>query len=70
MKGQIDLGYEINKQQKFKIRLKNQNVIGDFYVSFKRKSLFITKAYNEATGYSIRMNNWCNIMNENPEVSR
>ena len=62
MKGQIDLGYEVNKYRLFKIRLKKKNVVGDFYVSFNKKAMFITKAYNEATGYSIRKNNWCSIM--------
>ena len=70
MKGQIDLGYEINKQRLFKIRLKKKNVVGDFYASFNKKAMFITKAHNEATGYSIRKNNWCSIMSDCPDVAR
>ena len=31
--------------------------------------MFITKAYNEATGYSLRKANWLQIINENPDVS-
>lgn len=54
----------------YKIRLKNKIVVGDFYVSFNKKAMFITKAYNEATGYSIRKNNWIQIIKDCANVAR
>ena len=69
MTGQIDLGYEINKQKLYKIRLKKMIVVGAFYASFNKKAMFITKAHIECTGYLIRMKNWLEILNSNPEVS-
>ena len=32
--------------------------------------MFITKAYNEATGYSLRKNNWLQIIEDCPDVTR
>ena len=44
-------------------------VVADFYASFNKKAMFITKAHNECTGYSIRMKNWVKIVNNCPEIS-
>jgi hypothetical protein len=69
-KGSIDLGYEINRKKMFKLRFKEFNVLGAFYVSFERKAMFITKAYTACTGYSIRRNNWLQTLKDIPDVAR
>jgi hypothetical protein len=68
--GSVDLGYEINKKKIFKLRLKEPNVLGAFYVSFSRKAMFITKAYTQCEGFSIRTDNWVQILSDAPDVAR
>jgi hypothetical protein len=38
MEGKIDVGYEINRIQKFKIRLNNSFTVGVFECSYNRRS--------------------------------
>lgn len=44
-------------------------MLGAFNVTFNRKAMFITKAYKECSGFSIRKNNWQEILKETPEVA-
>jgi hypothetical protein len=57
-KGSYDLGYEINKKRIYKLRFKTDMVIGQFYCSFERKSMFICKASTDCYGFYIRKNHW------------
>ena len=67
--GAIDLGYEINRKKVYKLRFREPNVVGAFNVTFNRKSLFVTKAYKECQGFSIRKNNWNEILKDSPEIA-
>ena len=40
-KGSIDIGFEINRESKFVLRLANGGVIGAFNITFGTKTLFI-----------------------------
>ena len=40
-KGEINYGYEVNKQKFFKMRFGARSVIGAFNVNFNKRSLFV-----------------------------
>jgi len=61
MKGNIDIGYEINRIVKYKIRFRGSVIIGGFECSFNRRSQAMYKANTESNGYMIRKNNWKDI---------
>ena len=65
--GKYDVGYEINKVKKFKLRLTKNSVIGAFNVLFDRRQNFIYRAYTDCKGYFIRKIGWKKILNMYPE---
>ena len=52
--GDYDIGYEVNKTEKFKLRLGPNTVIGDFNIFFNKRQIFIHRTHSECKGYSIR----------------
>lgn len=57
--GNVNVGYEVNRQERFRIRLEAAtSVIGAFEMLFRRRQLFIYRTHTECRGYSIRFNNW------------
>ena len=52
--GEYNIGYEVNKTEKFKIRLGKNTVIGAFNICFNKRQIFIHKTHTECHGYSIR----------------
>lgn len=63
-KGLYDIGYEINKQEIFKIRMPNRSVLGTFEVCFDKRMLFIFKTYSECKGFFIRKLNFQKLEQE------
>lgn len=66
-KGEYDIGYEVNKMEKFKLRMGDNSVIGAFNICFNKRQIFIHRTYKECFGFSIRKSNWKEIMDEFPE---
>ena len=52
--GEYNVGYEVNKTEKFRLRLSKNTIIGAFNVCFNKRNIFIHKTHTECTGYSIR----------------
>ena len=70
-KGDCDIGYEINKQQKYVIRYTKSTVIGAYNCTFNKRAIFCYKAHSNCTGYSIRRSNWVELVKEEeyPNIS-
>lgn len=65
--GKYDIGYEVNKMRKFKIRLGAKTVIGAFNICFKKRQIFVYKTKTECSGYFVRKKNWHDIMEQFPD---
>ena len=65
--GEYNLGYEVNKIEKFKMRLGQNTVIGAFNVCFNKRQIFIHRTHSEISGYFIRKKNWKATMDNHPE---
>jgi hypothetical protein len=65
--GQFDVGYEINKITKFKMRIQGNNQIGGFECSYNRRSQVIYKISSNSDGFFIRKKNWNEISKLYPE---
>jgi CRP-like cAMP-binding protein len=61
-KGAIDIGFEISRQSKYVIRLDKGGVIGIYNVTFDKKTIFIYKVSSMFEGFTIRRENWKNII--------
>lgn len=66
--GDINIGYEINKQKKYCYKFKDKCVIGSYGINFDQRACFIYQASTKMYGYSIRKENWYFLMEENPEI--
>lgn len=67
--GSVDLGFEINKKKLFKLRFRNQFVVGAHEVSFDRRSMFIYKASTECNGFQIRKIYWRETLENFPALA-
>jgi hypothetical protein len=59
--GKFDIGYEINRKQKYVVRYEKQ-AIGQFELCFERRMYFLIKAHSVCTGVFIRKKNWQEIV--------
>lgn len=66
-KGEYNIGYEVNKTEKFKLRMGQNTVIGAFNICFNKRQIFIHRTHTECRGYSIRKQYWKKIMDDFPE---
>ena len=64
--GSIEIGFEISRQPKYVLRLTQGGVIGIYNVTFNKKTLFNYRVRQEFKGFTIRKENWKQIIN-NPE---
>ena len=55
--GYYDIGFEINKRSKYVIR-RSRSVIGNFEVSFNKRSYFNMRAFSDCEGFFIRKRCW------------
>ena len=62
-KGSIDIGFEMNRDTRFIIRLKQGNVIGIYNMTFNCKTLFVYQVKDTYCGLTIRKDNWNSLMN-------
>lgn len=63
-RGNVDIGFEINHQKKFVLRLSNSIIIGAYNMSFSKRTKFIYMAKTYCSGYSIRRSYWLELMQE------
>ena len=63
-KGTVDIGFEINRETRFIIRLKQGGVIGAYNLTFNTKTLFLYRVKDTFCGLTIRKDHWNRIMNE------
>ena len=68
-KGMIDIGYEINKMERFVIRLSKGAVVGAYNCCFEKRSLFLYKCKTDVRGYILRKESWGEILEENGEIA-
>ena len=68
-KGNVDIGYEINKQRKFILRQSNNIVVGAFNIINNVRTIFVWKCQSECTGYSIRKKAMIEILDEFPDIA-
>ena len=69
-KGQIDIGYDINRIVKYKMRLNGHFQIGGFEICYRRRSQVIYKSSNfkKVSGYFIRKKAWNSLSDHCPEI--
>ena len=58
VKGHIDIGFEINRQPKYVLRLGPGGVVGIFNITYNKKTMFNYKIKHTYDGYTIRKDNW------------
>ena len=63
-KGQVVVGYEINKQKRYCIKFIDCVVIGAYECEFDKRSSHIYTALTNCEGLFIRKSNWSGLMNE------
>ena len=56
--GRYNIGYEINKQEKFRLQFGARTIIGGFNLNFDKRSFFIYRAHTAIKAMSIRKSNW------------
>ena len=69
-KGELAVGFEINKQQYFAIKYDKPTVIGAFHVTFFQRVTFIYKCVTRIEGYYIYKKNWLEILDEYTDVAK
>lgn len=68
-KGKVDVGFEINRIQKFVLRFANKVIIGGYNCTFNKKTLFVYKSKTDVSGYMLRKQIWLQLMNEYGQIS-
>jgi hypothetical protein len=61
-KGSVDIGFEINRDVKFIIRLGEAGVIGAYNMTFNSKTIFLYQVKQTYYGFTIRKEQWNSIM--------
>jgi len=69
LKGQVDIGFQINRKKYYSLRRNNHIIIGDLECTFDYDSEFIYRAFATCEGYSIRKEVWRDIMQLFPDIS-
>ena len=62
MTGAVDIGFEINREMNYVLRLDNNILIGAYNVAYNKRSKFNYKTYVDCKGFSIRRIDWKNFM--------
>lgn len=68
-KGQVDIGYELNKTKKFVIRYTDKTVVGGYNCTFSKKAIFVYKCRTECEGYTIRKKYWIDMLDEYEDIA-
>ena len=67
--GSYLIGYTINRQPKYPMRLKGNTQIGAYGVTFNKRTLFIYKTVEQCKGFFIRKQKWIDIINNEDNES-
>lgn len=68
-KGQVVIGYEINKQRRYCIQFNDKCVIGAYGITFNKRAAFIYTALTHVEGFFIRKQEWLDILQISPEIA-
>jgi len=63
--GKYDIGYEINKKQRWILRFQ-RNVIGQFEITYNKKCQYLVKAHTPCFGFFIRKVRWRYLADQYP----
>jgi len=69
-KGEVGVGYEINKIKRIVLHFANSYVIGAFYATFNQRSDFVFSSTSEMESYFIRRYKWLEILEESAVIGR
>jgi len=69
-RGEILVGYEINKQKRYCLKFTNKCIIGAFGCTFNQRAAFIYTSLTESSGFAIRKHNWKDILDSSEEMAR
>ena len=53
-KGQVEIGYELNKKKKYVLRYYDKSLIGAYNCTFNIRAIFCYRAKTDCSGFSIR----------------
>jgi hypothetical protein len=67
--GIIDIGYEINREQRFVLRLSKGAIVGAYNCCFERRSLFLYKCKSNVQGYILRKEYWNELLDDFSEIA-
>lgn len=62
MSGAVDIGYEINRDVNYVLRIDKDILVGAYNVAYNKRSKFNYKAQKNCTGFSIRRIDWKKFM--------
>ena len=68
MTGSVVIGYEINKQKRYCIKMKDKCIIGSYGATFNHRSPYIYTALSDISALTIRKENWYELLSSNPEI--
>ena len=55
------MGYEINKNKKYKLLFGQDSIIGTYNCVFNKPSMFLYKVAKEIEGFALRKKRWLEI---------
>lgn len=64
MGGAVDVGFEVNKTNKYCLRLKKGNVIGAYNCTFEQKTLYSYVVKYDVKAYVIRKTQWRSLIQD------
>jgi len=67
--GIVDIGFEVNRVKTWVLRQRNRCIIGDYGLTYNKRSLFLFRTTSACFGYSVRRTNWKNLIANHPEIS-
>ena len=67
-RGQVDIGYELNKKKKYVLRYQDKTLIGAYNCTFNVRAIFSYRAKTDCTGFTIRKYIWMKILNDFGEI--
>ena len=67
-KGNVDIGYEINKQRRFVLRYSDRGIFGGYNCTFNTRSIFIYRCKTDCEGYFIRKDRWLELIGMDPDI--
>mmetsp|Transcript_10851 Transcript_10851/g.18162 ORF Transcript_10851/g.18162 Transcript_10851/m.18162 type:complete len:747 (+) Transcript_10851:337-2577(+) len=68
-KGDCDVGFVCNNENRFVLRFSNKVVIGAFNCTFGKRAFYCYRCFTTCEGYSIRKVSWMSVLSEFPEVA-